>query len=124
LTIDEIRRMSRRAYVNRSEGWTKVIFGKDELQIVFKGLSGTEAKKAIAQGNFKVKDVVPADICETVVETRAELKRLSEKLVAVYSQAERLPGFVMYDQKTEDATNKIAYEITNIMTYGKIKEGP
>ena len=119
MTYDEIRKMSRRAYVNRSEGWVKVILGNDELQIVMHGKNGIEAKKAIAQANYNLKAVEPAVICETVVKTRRELKRLSEELVAVYDAAEkRLGNFDLYDQATKDTTDKLAYQITNIMTYG------
>lgn len=36
----------------------------------------------------------------------------------IYENAEKLPGFFMYSKDVERKTDKIAFEITNIRSYG------
>ena len=121
MTYNDLKPYKRQAYVNHREGWTKVIIGNDELQVVFPFPNGQEAKKDFARDKFDLKDVKPAEIFPTVIAIRAELKRLSEKLVAVYVVAEKTGNFQMYDSSVRRRTDEIAYEITNILNDGIIK---
>lgn len=121
MTHNDLKPYKRQAYVNYSEGWTKLILGNDELQIVFPFPNGQEAKKDFARDKFDLKDVQPAEICSTVVEIRSELKRLSSKLTAIYAEAEKTGNFQMYDSSVRRRTDEIAYEITNILNAGIIK---
>lgn len=119
---EQIKRMNRRAYVDRQHGKTKVIFGDDEWQIEFKLINAIEGKKKIATGEFEVKNVVPAEIDVNVQNIRNELARLSMELVAIYEKAPKKSGFVKYDVSTKNQTDKIAYEMMNIKTYGLLHE--
>ncbi|NYV67590.1 hypothetical protein HYI36_20130 [Bacillus sp. Gen3] len=119
---EEIRRMNRRAYVDNARGVTKVVLGDDEWQVEFKITNAIEAKKKIVAGEFEIKNVVPSVIDENVLNIRKELTRLSLEIVEIYEKAPKKPGFVRYDTSTVRQTNKIAYEIMNIKTYGLIHE--
>lgn len=110
--------MQRRAYVDNVAGNTKVIFGKDEWQIVFNLTSAIEAKRRIANGDFNVKNVEPAIIDSNVLAIRAELNRLEEKMSDLYANEPKQDGFLQYSAEFRQRTDGVAYAITNILTYG------
>lgn len=110
--------MSRRAYVDQERGITKVILGDDEWQLEFKVVSATDAKKCIPNGDYSLKDVMPAVIDSNVLTIRSKLAQLSASVVAVYKSAERQEGFHLYDKETRDKTDRLAHEIQLIQLYG------
>ncbi|QNM43721.1 hypothetical protein [Shouchella clausii] len=119
---EAIRRMNRRAYVDAARGVTKVILGDDEWQIEFKVDNSMDAKKAILDGDYQLKNVCPAVIDDNVIAIRKKLAELSAKLVALYESAERAEVFWLYDKGTRSKTDEIAYEIKHIQSYGLLNE--
>lgn len=117
-SINDFKVMQRRAYVDNVAGNTKVIFGKDEWQIVFNLTSAIEAKRRIANGDFNVKNVEPAIIDSNVLAIRAELNRLDEKMSDLYANEPKQDGFLQYSAEFRQKTDGVAYAITNILTYG------
>lgn len=116
---EEIMAMSVKAYVNRAGNYVKIILGNDEYEIVVQGTTdAVNVKKSIRKGSFSMNDVKPANIDTNVVEIRARLKHLSEEIVRIYSEAERQEGFRAYDKDTCAKTDKLAYEITDILSNG------
>lgn len=117
-SINDFKAMQRRAYVDNVASNTKVIFGKDEWQIVFNLTSAIEAKRRIANGDFNVKNVEPAIIDSNVLAIRAELNRLEEKMSDLYANEPKQDGFLQYSAEFRQKTDGVAYAITNILTYG------
>lgn len=123
-SINDFKAMQRRAYVDNVAGNTKVIFGKDEWQIVFNLTSAIEAKRRIANGDFSVKNVEPAVIDDNVLAIRAELNRLEAQLSELYANEPKQEGFLQYSAEFRRKTDSIAYTITNVLTCGRIKSVP
>lgn len=117
-SINDFKAMQRRAYVDNVSSNTKVIFGKDEWQIVFNLTSAIEAKRRIANGDFNVKNVEPAIIDSNVLAIRAELNRLEEKMSDLYANEPKQEGFLQYSAEFRQRTDGVAYAITNLLTYG------
>lgn len=117
----DIMAMSRRAYVDKARGVTKVIFGDDEWQIVLKCLDGSDAKSRIGVGTFDMELIEPAVIDENVLAIREELRRLGAKITEIYGRAERRDAFRMYDRGVTQKTDAIAYDITGILRSGITK---
>lgn len=117
-SINDFKAMQRRAYVDNAVGNTKVIFGKDEWQIVFNLTSAIEAKRRIADGDFNVKNVEPAVIDSNILAIRAELNRLEAQLSDLYANEPKQEGFLQYSAEFRQKTDGVAYAITNILTYG------
>lgn len=123
-SINDFKAMQRRAYVNNVAGNTKVIFGKDEWQIVFNLTSAIEAKRRIANGDFNVKHVEPAVIDSNILALRAELNRLETQLSDLYANEPKQDGFLQYSAEFRQKTDSIAYTITNVLTHGIIESAP
>lgn len=117
-SINDFKAMQRRAYVDNVASNTKVIFGKDEWQIVFNLTSAIEAKRRIANGDFNVKNVEPAVIDSNILAIRAELNRLEEKMSDLYANEPKQEGFLQYSSEFRQRTDGVAYAITNILTHG------
>lgn len=117
-SINDFKAMQRRAYVDNVAGNTKVIFGKDEWQIVFNLTSAIEAKRRIANGDFNIKNVEPAVIDSNILAIRAELNQLEEKMTDLYANEPKQDGFLQYSAEFRQKTDGVAYAITNILTYG------
>lgn len=114
----QIRRMSRKAYVDPIRGITKVILGKDEWQIEFKLIDAFDAKRKIPAGEYSLNDIVPAEIDENVLRIREECARLSAEIVSIYGDADRLGGFYIYDRDVRLKTDMLAYEMMQIKKNG------
>lgn len=121
-SVPDIQSMSRRAYINNDAGHTKVIFGRDEWQVVFRVTSGIDAKRKVTNGDFTASMIEVAVIDDSVLAIREALSRLDKQMSELIDGAEVLEGFRMYSREHSVKTDKIAYEITNIMTYGILKE--
>ncbi|MGE1096853.1 hypothetical protein ACQJZ4_07690 [Bacillus altitudinis] len=118
VTKDIISKGSLKAYVNRKENSIKVVIN-NEFQIVLQGTTdGIGAKKIIRSCYFKLEDVEDFYEDANTKLIKGELKRLSQKLVEIYENAERNPGFIMYSKDVERKTDQIAYEIKNIKSHG------
>lgn len=123
-SINDFKAMQRRAYVDNVAGNTKVIFGKDEWQIVFNLTSAIEAKRRIANGDFNVKHVEPAVIDSNILAIRAELNRLEAQLSDLYANEPKQEGFLQYSAEFRQKTDGVAYAITNVLTHGRIESAP
>ncbi|WP_144492867.1 hypothetical protein [Bacillus pumilus] len=118
VTKDVISSGSLKAYVNRKENSVKVVIN-DEFEIVLQGTAdGIGAKKIIRSGYFDLGDVEDFYEDANTKLIKGELKRLSQKLVEIYENAERNPGFIMYSKDVERKTDQIAYEMINIKSHG------
>lgn len=117
-SINDFKAMQRRAYVDNVVVITKVIFGKDEWQIVFNLTSAIEAKRRIANGDFSVKNVEPAVIDSNILAVRAELNQLEAQLSDLYANEPKQDGFLHYSVEFRQKADGVAYAITNILTYG------
>lgn len=118
VTKNDISKGSLKAYVNRKEKSVKVVIN-DEFEIVLEGTTdGIGAKKIIRGGYFELDDVQAfyEDVNTKLI--KEKIKKLQEEMNEIYENAEKLPGFFMYSKDVERKTDKIAFEITNIRSYG------
>lgn len=120
LTKDQIKRMSIRHYVNRATGTVKLIFGKDEWQMVVKANCGKDARLLIHFEKFNPSDLEPAVIDSNILTIRKRLKELSDEMLLIMEQAPRIndSGINMYDAETRRKTTKISNEIMSIKQNG------
>ena len=119
-TKDQIKNMPIRHYVDKTTGTVKLIFGKDEWQMVVKANCGKDARLLIHFEKFKLSDIEPAVIDSNIIAIRKKLKKLSDKMLLIMKKASRINdgGINMYDADTRRKTTKISNEIMSIKQNG------